>query len=61
MKCNSINYIDVDKEKSQNYEHIYNIYSFFSHVTIVIISRNVLSSADIIYQAIISNQEYLNE
>lgn len=44
MECNNINYIDVDK-KTQNFEYMYTINSFFSHLTIVINSRNILFSS----------------
>lgn len=57
--CN-VDYIEVDKEKSQHYECMYTINSFFSHLTITINSRNILSSLGISYQAIISKQEYFN-
>jgi len=60
MECNNINYIDADKEKTQSYECIYTINSFFSHLTIVINSRNILLALGIIYQAIILKQGYLN-
>lgn len=57
--CN-VNYIEVDKEKSQHYECMCTINSFFSHLTITINCRNILSSLGISYQAIISKQGYFN-